>query len=243
MVMLRILASRVGRVLVLASQPLPLGYDLQQTIAIFLALVGGSALLGVIWNFAPALIFAVAAGVILLFIAAFRLRSRIDDIEARNPMVALRVDPDRGFQRIIVKNPNDFPVKNVTVQLVEFHAFDTWRPDLARPAHSFCFAWSSWLTKGGATEMDFAAGAEKAVDIAARPEGNHPPSVGGLPTFFFVHVSGDPMLPQRPTYLQTWGEYHLALSIASEDLPKAGKVTAIVAFQKPDVLTMRLASE
>lgn len=242
--MLRIFAWRVGKVLALASQPLPFGYDLAQTIAILLTLVGASTAVGFIWSLAPALSFVAITGTILLFIAALRLRGRIDDIEARKPMVALRVDPDRGFQRIIVKNPNAFSVKNVTVQLVEFRALDTWRPDLARPAHSFCFAWSSWLTKGGSLEMNFAAGEEKAVDIAARPEGNLPPSLeSGDPTFFFVHLSGVPALPQRPTYLQTWGEYHLALSIASEDLPRAGRATAIVTFAKPDILKMRLASE
>lgn len=241
--MLRIFAWRVGKVLVLASQPLPFGYDVAQTIGILVTLISGSAALGFIWNLAPALLFLAIACAILLLIAAYRLRSRIDDIEARRPMVALRVDRDRGFQRIIVKNPNAFPVKNVTVQLVEFHALDTWRPDLPRPAHSFCFAWSSWLTKGGSLEMSFAAGEEKAVDIAARPEGNPPPDLeGGEPTFFFVHLSGHPTLPQRPIYQQTWGEYHLALRIASEDLPKAGEATAIVTFVKPDVLAMRLAS-
>jgi hypothetical protein len=219
--------------------PAPSVWDWVQMIVLIIAVVGGAALVGWLGGVVPAIVMVVIIVALLFFSVAYKLQGRLDVIDSRRPMTALRRDSDQGYQRLIVKNPNAFAVKGVYVQLEELVLIEAVRADFARPSFGFRFPWASWATEGGSLFMDFPAGAEVPVDIAAKPPWAKM-EVDGHDCFFFVHLADDKEKPVRATYLQTTGKYELTLQLCSEDLP-AGSATVMVEYSGESGLAMQLA--
>ena len=180
-------------------------------------------------------IIGIAAASAIIGWSGIQLLVEFDErVLGRRPMRPIGEDEDQGYWRLIVKNPNRFPVRRVYVQLEVFETVVS-KGNLPHPSKGYRFPWTSWGTEGGSLNMDFPPMAEMPVDIVARP-----PFVED-DLFFFVHLAESKERPVRVAFWQTEGTYRLALSLCSEDLPIGSALVEVTYADK--VLAMRLISD
>jgi len=180
--------KRVGKVLAEALSPAPNVWDWLQILVLLVFLASGAAVIARVEGVVPAVVVVAVVLAGLFFLAAYRLQGRFDELESRQPMIALREDHDQGYDRLVVKNPNAFTVKRVYVELKSLEKIEARRPDFPAPSLGFRFPWTSWATEGGSLYMNFPPDAEIPVDIAALPSGASI-QVDGEECFFFVHLA------------------------------------------------------
>jgi hypothetical protein len=200
---------RAGSVIGLALRPLPFGYDLAQTLGLIVITLGGTSLLAAFWKELPAALFACLVVIVLLFWAAFRLRSTLDALEERKPLEAIAIDVDQGFHRLIVRNPNSFDVKSAFAQVEATGRSGSNADNKPLPPQGYRFPWSSQLTGHGSTTFDLNAQIEAPVDIAV---------VSG-DGFSFIHLSGEATKPMKAQYPQSAGRFSVSILLQAENIP------------------------
>jgi hypothetical protein len=105
----------------------------------------GTWVLGVWAGYSTAWRVVIVLGIAVLLVgwAGYRLLGRFDAYEERKPLEIEEVDEDQAFRRLVVRNPNAFPIFDAYVRVVRYRILDGDHSQVV-PPNGYRFSWCTY---------------------------------------------------------------------------------------------------